>query len=148
MRNAVEDREFGKSIEIDEVKLEEQVKEVEDIIQMFIDINLNENFKRELEVLDDTYIEHVGLENLIVERMEANLDLLGGEFGLDIGRLNKEDEELSNGENAESRAEFLKKVGFSITGAENFKNFIVTTIQHRSLQNWLDFDKTFDKTIG
>ncbi|XP_047146881.1 uncharacterized protein LOC101237440 [Hydra vulgaris] len=132
------DRDFGKSIKIDEVKLEEQVKEEEDIIQMFIDINLNKNFKKELEVLDDTYIEHVGLENIIIERMKANLDLLEGECGLGIGCVNEEDEELLNGENAKSRAEFFKKVGFSTTGAENFENFIVPTIKHCSFQNWLD----------
>ncbi len=71
-----------------------------------------------VEELDKEYINHVGVEHVVHEIIERNLEAFGDE--------------------SRSQTELFKAIGFSDIEAASFSDFIDPEITHYTLSNWLD----------
>jgi hypothetical protein len=75
-------------------------------------------FEEEVIGLDKEYVDHMGVENVVREMIERNLEDLGDE--------------------SMDQTELFKAIGFSERGAAQFSDFIDDSITHLSFANWLD----------
>ncbi len=71
-----------------------------------------------MEELDTEYIDHVGVEHIVCQMIERNLEAFGDE--------------------SRSQTELLRAIGFSDIEAARFSEFIDPEITHYTLSNWLD----------
>jgi hypothetical protein len=75
-------------------------------------------FEAKLNAMNQEYVDHMGVENVVRQMIERNLE----EFG---------DESMD-------QTELLKTMGFSEIGAARFSHFIDDSDTHLSFANWLD----------
>ena len=93
-------------------------------------LGFSDDFEKSVNELDDDYVRHLGIENVVRQMIESNLEAFG-------------DESMNQGE-------LLEAIGFSATGIANLSYFIDPQVTHFTLSNWIDLylDKLFRPAKG
>ncbi len=93
-------------------------------------LGFSDDFEKSVNELDTDYVDHLGLENVVRQMIESNLEAFG-------------DESMNQGE-------LLEAIGFSATGIADLSHFIDPQVTHFTLSNWINLylDKLFRPTTG